>query len=137
MRAMSEENVEIIREMFERFAAGDRESWREVFAEDVVWDTSATSLVAMAGVYEGHSGMERFFIDWLGTWENPALQPVELIDAGDSVVGVFHWNARGRTSGIPTEMTMFGVYDLEDDRVVRYRQYDTREQALEAVGLRE
>lgn len=134
---MSRKNVEIVREMLERFAAGDRESWREVFAEDVVWDTSATSFVAMAGVYEGHSGMERFFIDWLGTWENPALQPVELIDAGESVVGVFHWNARGRTSGIPTEMTMFGVYDLRDDRVVRYRQYDSRMQALEAAGLSE
>jgi ketosteroid isomerase-like protein len=134
---MSEENVAIIREMLERFAAGDRESWREVFAEDVVWDTSATSWVAMAGVYEGHSGIERFFIDWLGTWENPVLQPVEVIDAGDSVVGIFTWNARGRTSGTPTEMTMFGVYDLKDDRVVRYRQYDSRAQALEAAGLSE
>ncbi len=129
--------MQVIRGMLERFAAGDRESWREVFAEDVVWDTSATSLVAMAGVYEGHSEMERFFIDWLGTWESPALQLVELIDAGDSVVGVFHWNARGKTSGIPTEMTMFGVYDLRDERVVRYRQYDSRGQALEAAGLSE
>lgn len=130
---MSRENVEILREMFSRFEAGDRESWREVFADDVVWDISATTF-PQAGVYQGHSGVERFFIDWLGTWENPVLEVLEYIDAGDRVVAVFRWSAHGRTSGIATEMTMFGVYDLENGRVVRFRQYESRAEALEAAG---
>ena len=77
---MSQENVEIVRGMVTRFAAGDRESWREVFAEDAVWDTSATT-TPQAGVYEGHAGMERFFIDWLGTWVNPVVESLELTDS--------------------------------------------------------
>jgi uncharacterized protein len=133
---MSEENVEIVRDMTNRFAAGDRESWRKVVAEDVIWDTSATS-IPQAGVYEGHSGVERFFIDWLGTWENPLVENVELIDGGDSVVVVFRWTGRGKASGVETETTMFAVYDVKDGRVVRFRQYDTRQEALEAAGLSE
>ena len=133
---MSQENVEIVREMSERFATGDRESWREVFAKDVIWDTSATT-TPQAGVYEGHAGVERFFIDWLGTWDNPAVEMLDLIDAGDSVVAVFRWTGRGRTSGIDTAMTMFAVYDLKDGQVVRFRQYETRNEALEAAGLSE
>ena len=101
---MSQENVEIVREMTERFAGGDRESWREVFAEDVTWDTSATTL-PQAGVYEGHAGVERFFIDWLGTWEDLELEPMDFIDAGESVITVFRWTGRGRSSGVQTEAT--------------------------------
>jgi ketosteroid isomerase-like protein len=133
---MSEENVEIVRDMTNRFATGDRESWREVFAEDVIWDTSSTT-IPQAGVYEGHSGVERFFIDWLGTWENPLLETLELLDAGDSVISIFRWTGRGRASGVETETTMFAVYDVKDGRIVRFRQYDTRQEALEAAGLSE
>jgi ketosteroid isomerase-like protein len=136
---MSQENVEFVRAMFEGFEgiqAGDRESWRGMIAEDVIWDTSATRF-PQAGVYEGHSGVERFFIDWLGTWERPVVEALDYIDAGDSVVVVFRWSGRGRTSGIDTAMTMFAVYDLKDAQVVRFRQYETRKQALEAAGLSE
>ena len=128
--------MEIVRRMNDRFASGDRESWREVFAEDVIWDTSATAL-PRAGVYEGHSGIERFFIDWLGTWENPRIEYLEHIDAGDSVISIFRWTGRGKASGVETQTTMFGVYDVKDRRITRYRQCETREEALEAAGLSE
>ena len=133
---MSEENVEIVREMVTRFAAGDWEGWREVFTEDAIWDTSATT-TPQAGVYEGHAGMERFFIDWLGTWENPVVETLELIDAGDCVISVFRWTGRGKASGVETETTMFGVYVVEGGLILRFRQYESREEALEAAGLRE
>jgi uncharacterized protein len=133
---MSQENVEIVREMTNRFASGDRESWREVFVEDVIWDTSATT-IPQAGVYEGHSGVERVFIDWLGTWENLFIESLDLIDAGDSVITVFRWTGRGKASGVETQTTMFGVYDVKDRRITRFRQYETRDEALEAAGLRE
>jgi len=133
---MSDENVEIVRDMSKRFAAGDRESWRQTFAEDAIWDTSATNS-PQAGIYDGHAGIERFFIDWLGTWEDLVLETVDLIDAGDSVISVIRWIGRGKASGVTTEATMFGVYDIEDGRIVRYRQYETRDEALEAAGLSE
>jgi ketosteroid isomerase-like protein len=131
---VSERNVEIVGEMTERFRQGDRDSWREQFADDVVWDTSGTSL-PNAGVYVGHDGIERFFVDWLGTWRDLRMDPVEFIDAGDSVVAVFRWHGRGRTSGVETEVEMYGIYDLREEKIVRYRQFDSREDALAAAGL--
>jgi hypothetical protein len=38
---------------------------------------------------------------------------------------------------LQAERVFFAVYDLRDGKVVRYRQYETRAEALEAVGLRE
>jgi ketosteroid isomerase-like protein len=133
---MSQENVEMVNELFARFVAGDRESWRNKFAEDVVWDTSATTMPA-AGIYRGHAGVEQFFVEWLGAWEDPVIESLETIDAGDSVVSAFRWTGRGRTSGVQTQREWFGVYDLGEGRVVRWRQYDTRAEALDAAGLSE
>ena len=130
---VTRENVEIIRDLFARFVAGDRASWREVFSEDVVWDTTAANM-AGAGVYRGHEGAERFFVEWLGAWHDPTVEILELIDAGDSVVSTFRWSGRGKASGVETQQTFFGVYDLRDGKVVRYRQYETREEALAAAG---
>ena len=105
-------------------------------AEDAVWDTSATAMPG-AGVQRGHAGVARFFIEWMGAWKNLSVDPLEFIEAGESVVSVFRWTGIGKTSGVPTQRDFFGVYDLRDGRISRYRQYENRTEALEAAGLRE
>jgi hypothetical protein len=44
---------------------------------------------------------------------------------------------RAGGSGVRVERDFFGVYELRESKVVRYSQFDTREEALEAAGLRE
>ncbi len=133
---MSQENVEIVREFASLFESGDRRSWRSYFAPDIVWDVSRSSL-PQAGVYHGHEGMERFFADWLPTWEDYEIEHREFIDAGRSVVVVFRQRGRGKGSGVMAEREFVGIYDLADGIVSRYRQFESRVEALEAVGLSE
>ena len=133
---MSQENVEIVKEFTRRFEQGDRDSWREYFDPAVVWDTSASKMPA-AGVYHGHDGIEEFFRDWLPTWRDFEVETREYIDAGDSVVVVFRQTGTGRSSGVRTARDVFGVYGLKDAKVIRYGLYESREEALEAAGLRE
>jgi uncharacterized protein len=133
---MSKENVEVVKGFLSRFEGGDRVEWREHFHPDVVWDTSASQMPA-AGVYQGQEGVEQFFRDWLGTWTDYEFVFREYIDAGDAVVVVFRQSGTGRGSGVRTERDFYAVYDLRDSKVVRYRQYESRRQALEAAGLRE
>jgi ketosteroid isomerase-like protein len=133
---MSRENVEIVRGFNRIFAEGNREEWRHHFDPDVIWDASASGMPE-AGVYRGHQGVERFFRDWLGTWTDYSVDFREHIDAGDSVVTVFRQCGTGRTSGVRSERDFFGVHDLKDSKVVRFRLYESREEALEAAGLEE
>ena len=133
---MSQENVETVKRFTSLFEAGDRDGWRDYFDPDVVWDISASKMPA-AGIYHGHEGVERFFREWLGAWSDYGVQTREYIDAGDSVVIVFRQGGTGRSSGVRTERDFFGVYDLSESKVVRYRQYESREEAIEAAGLRE
>jgi ketosteroid isomerase-like protein len=131
---MSQQDVDTVREFLQQFEAGDRVSWRGYFAEDVIWDMSRSTLMS-AGVYEGHDGVERFFTDWLGTWDDYEIEHREVLDAGDCVVVVFKQRGRGKASGIFTERDFAGVYELEGGKVVRYREYETRDDALRASGL--
>jgi uncharacterized protein len=133
---VSEENVEVVKRFMSRFEAGDRREWREHFDPDVVWDTSASQM-PVAGVYRGHPGVERFFRDWLGTWTDYEVANTEYIDAGDAVIVVFRQSGTGRGSGVRVERDFFGVYELRESKVVRFRLYASREDALEAAGLRE
>jgi ketosteroid isomerase-like protein len=133
---MSQENVEVVRRFNRIFERGDREEWLTYFDPDVVWDTSASEMPA-AGVYHGHEGVERWFRDWLETWADYEIENREYIEAGDAVVVVFRQSGTGRGSGVRTERDFFIVYDLRDSKVVRFRLFESREEALEAAGLSE
>jgi uncharacterized protein len=133
---MSQENVKIVKTFTRLFEKGDRDEWRKHFDPNVVWDTSASNMPS-AGVYEGHQGVDRFFRDWLGTWRDYEIATREYLDAGDSVVIVFRQHGTGRESGVEIERDFFGVYDLRASKVVRFRMFESRDQALEAAGLRD
>jgi ketosteroid isomerase-like protein len=131
---MSEENVEIVRGLFDRWGT---DYWRDHVAEDVVWDTSAVDVAGASGIYTGHAGVEDFFREWLGPWEDPMVQLVEAIDAGDSVFIKMRWRGRGRGSGAEVQRDFFGVYEVRGGLIVGFRQAETRAEALEVAGLSE
>jgi ketosteroid isomerase-like protein len=134
---MSEKNVEIVREFTRLFDAGDRESWRRYFHPDVVWDMSASGHV-LAGVYHGYEGVEKFFVDWLSTWDDYKVETREVIDAGDAVITVAHQRGRGKGSGVVIERDFFGVWELRDGKVSRFRDVGpSRNAAIKAAGLSE
>ncbi len=53
------------------------------------------------------------------------------------MVVVFRQSGTGRGSGVRTERDFFGVYELRESKVVRYRMYESRQEALEAAGRSE
>jgi ketosteroid isomerase-like protein len=130
---VSQRNVDIVRSFHEAFGAGDRVEWRRHFHPDVVWDVT-DSAMPLAKVYRGHEGVEEFFRDWLGTWDDYRQETLEVIDAGDSVIVVFRQTGRGRSSGIEVDRVFYNLYELADGKVVRFRLFESREAALAAAG---
>jgi ketosteroid isomerase-like protein len=63
--------------------------------------------------------------------------PEELIDAGDQIVAVIHFRGRGRASGIEVDARSYSVYTVRNGKTVRMEEFIEREEALEAVRLRE
>src|SRR6478672_2745753 len=134
---MSQENVEIVREIYRAVARRDAGSAFSVYADDIVWEVSARRELVMDRVYHGHEGVRRFWRDALSAFGEVDLDVEELIDAGDRVVALIREREIGRTSRVPVEASHAAVWTLADGKVIRMQVFDDRQQALKAVGLAE
>jgi ketosteroid isomerase-like protein len=138
---MSQENVEIMRRVFEEFQAGmERGDLGDRFEETVADDSEFITAVPLEGrsVWRGREGFAEFMRAWTENFEDWSIRLERLIDAGDDrVVGLTHQSATGKASGAPVELNLGTVAELKDGRVVRMRNYLTYGEALEAAGLRE
>lgn len=135
---MSEENVEIVRRVYE--AAARRDSTAVLALDDraVELDNSRLQIVGGAGgIYHGHDGLRTFFREWHDAWEKIEYDYDELIDAGEQVVSVVTRRGRGRASGAGVEMHVALVWTLGEGKVSQVVWFPTRADALEATGLSE
>ena len=118
--------------------AVNRDDWQAALAyldPSVEWDSDPGD--PDAATFHGPDGVRQFWTTWTENFEDLALYPVDLLDAGDAVVAVTRLVGRGKASGVEVERLFFSVYEFREGKVVRYRQFDTRAEALEAAGLSE
>ena len=132
---MSQENVEIVRRAVAAVNQRDIDGYLACCANDV---QLSTPLAEVAGVYEGPDGIRRFFADLGDTSPDFKITTERLEAVGtDRVLAFMLVTGTGRASGIPQEARTGNVYDLADGKIERIRIFVDREQALEAIGLRE
>jgi ketosteroid isomerase-like protein len=131
---MSQENVEVVRRIYDTYVSGDFEAAFSLIEPDVVFDGTVRP---EGKVYEGHKGLAEALRTWTGTWEAFRMDLEELIDAGDHVIAVEHHSGRGRGSGLPLSQPYFSVFTLRGGMVTRIVWFQNRREALEAAGLSE
>ncbi len=133
---MSEENVEIVRGVYDAWQRGDFEAALEPFHEDVEWfGPPDISRAGGGGVARGHEGVSRSIGRWMGAWGELRFELRDLIDFGDEVLAEGWQQGRGRGSGVEVSEEIFSVWTLRAGKIVRQRMFRDRAQALEAVGL--
>ena len=134
---MSQENVDIVREAFEAFLGGDRETTAKLVDPEVEFHGTVGGLEE-GRIAHGQSQIDQIFeAEDLEAWEERRLEAEEFIDAGDNVVVLLHEYRRGRGSGVELETKTAVVAAVSGGRVVRIQGYMDRDAALEAVGVRE
>jgi uncharacterized protein len=136
---MSEENVELVRAVYGAAGRRDGANVLAYYDPDVDWDVSRSPLARLVGggYYRGHEGLRRFFRSYHEAWENIEYECEELIDAGEHVISVDRERGRGRTSGVAVELTQYAVWTIREGKIVRVVWFPTREEALDAAGVRE
>jgi ketosteroid isomerase-like protein len=135
---MSQENVEIVRRSFEGFQAGiergDPGAGSEDFADDFEWIVP-TPLDGRS-VWSGREGFVEFIRTWTEQFEDWSIRVERLIDAGgDRVVALTYQSATGKESGVPVELNLGMVCEIEAGRLARVTNYLSHAEALEAAGL--
>jgi ketosteroid isomerase-like protein len=131
---MSEENVEVVRRMYEAFHGGDADRALSYFAPAVVADFSRR---LGGGIGHGREGLRRIITEWVGTFEGFHDEIEEIRDVGGLVYVIATQRGRGKGSGVDVETTYALLYEIDGDKITRLTGYRTTTEALEAAGLSE
>jgi ketosteroid isomerase-like protein len=131
---MSEENVEIARAAFEAWSRGDLDAWLAEADPEIEW-----YVLPEAPDPGPHRGRDAI-LERAALWRDMLAlrgKVVEYIDAGEYVL--MPVRMRGRPPGSDAEVVLDEVYvgKFRDGKVVELREYRTKAEAFQAVGLSE
>jgi ketosteroid isomerase-like protein len=133
---MSEENVEVIRDLVAAINGGEFERSLEYHTDDVVLEGPAG---IRGGTFRGREAVMEWFADWFRVFDwNVHADIREIAEIGDDgVFLVVDLRGRGRGSGVEAAETFAWLYRLREGKIARIEGYLSREEALEAAGLSE
>ena len=128
---MSQENVEAVRLSIAAYQEGEWEQATAYLAPDVVWE------VGQELPARGPAAVREMWMRWNEDWERLDMIDEEIVDAGDKVFVAMHYLGRGRLGGVAIDQWVFEVHTFRDGQCVSKVDFETRAEALEAVGLSE
>ena len=133
MAAMSQENVEIVRDAYARYNAGERspELW--------FWHPDAEYHAARedpdSAVHRGIDAIRQQFASWHEAYPDLRVDVLDARGNGDLVLLWVRFVGHGAASGIPLEMELAHLYTMRDGKAAKVVEYMDRDEALEAAGL--
>ena len=123
----------VVRRLYEHLAARDADNLRALVHPEVEWDLSERLFDAQ--VLHGRPAVERYFEEWFGISGEGGHVVDELVVRGEQVVAAVRLKMRGRQSGIPVEAAVSHVWTVRGGMVVRFKLFQTWEEALAAAGI--
>jgi ketosteroid isomerase-like protein len=133
---MSQENVEVVQRMLDAFNRGDADAVVATFDERCELHEPPEMPDRPAGGFRGHDGIRA----WMANLRDAAgaeFEPRSVTSHGEVVLFELASRGRGEASGAPFEWTTFAVARVREAKIVSIQAFLSRNEALEAVGLRE
>jgi ketosteroid isomerase-like protein len=132
---MSQEKVEIVRRIFDRWATGDFGAGLADLDPGVVFVVRPPVPEAVKTV--GPDGIRKYMRGFLDNWDRYAVEARTLRAADDIVVAHAVQHGEGKASRIEMEQEFFMLFTFRGGRIVRIESVLNEREALEAAGLRE
>jgi ketosteroid isomerase-like protein len=128
---VSEHEIEIVERFFEARSRGDL-GYLNYIDPDAEFDLSE-SRATYRGIYRGHEEIRRQWESLQEAWAVTDLRPDEPVVVGDKVVVTVRISAQGRTSGVRLDGTGANVFTFKEGRIVHFKLFQTKAEALAAV----
>ena len=131
---MSQENVEVVRALFDAWNAHDMDGLRKLYDPSVI--VRSPEGWPEPGPFVGTDAIMRQWNEMREAWNADNLEPVsEFIDSADRVVVRFIWSGVGH--GPDTDLQLTGVWTLRNGKIFHTEFFWDHAEALKAVGLEE
>ncbi len=144
---MSAESLVVVRRLYDGFLSDTTsDAYRRgeipqdqlsLLDPEIDFDQSDSGLPDVGdGRYQGIEGVREFWQHFLEAWQTVHFE-YELIDAGEQVVGLIDQRLLGRATGIEFPVQYAQVITVREGRIIRFKTYAQRDDALRAAGLSE
>jgi ketosteroid isomerase-like protein len=131
---MSEENVEIVRSIYE---AVNRRDWDAAFRDQRPDVELTTPPGPRAGTYRGREECQWYLEGWITTFEAITVEPEEIFESDDEVVVFIRVGAQPKGSSAEIEIRNGHLWTIRNGKARSMRIFPKPEDALEAAGLSE
>ena len=130
---MSQENVETVRRLFEALSRGDLDELEAMTPIDFELDRGASRSPG-SRVYRGPGDIRQLWSDLLDAWSEFEFYEIEMIHTGDAVVRVGGVRGKGKSSGVEVAAEGATLWRFRDGKPVSAALFQSKQEALEAVG---
>ena len=96
----------------------------------------ATRFPGTQGTYHGHDGVREFWRVFIEPWDEFRIEIEGTRATGDLVIAFVRFYAKAR-EGLELEAPFVHVGEFRSGKMIRFRSFDDRAEALEAAGLSE
>jgi uncharacterized protein len=135
---MAQENVELVRGLYDAFGKGDVQAVLDRMDEGVEWNEAENFPYADRNPYVGPQAVLEGVFARLGEeWEVFEVVPEELLDAGDRVVALGRYNATHKATGRGVRAQFVHVWGVRVGRVRSFQQYTDTKQVADAIAPQE
>jgi len=131
---VSQENVALFRKVYDAFNRRDLDATLALMDDAV---EGVPRIAAIEGSYHGPEGMRRWWKSILDAFPDLIAEVGEVRDVRDLTAAAVHLRGQGASSDIPSDQRVWQVVRWRRGKCVWWRVFDTRDEALKAVGLEE
>jgi ketosteroid isomerase-like protein len=132
--AMSEQNVEVVRKVYE---ALNRRDWDAGFHDMHPDFEMTTQREIAAGTRRGRKQVQEFVEEYSAAFDNHIFEPDEFLENGDQVVVLLTRRARPKGGSADIVVRNGHLWTVRDGTILSMKSFPDPEKALEAVRLRE
>jgi uncharacterized protein len=132
---MSQENITVIRGMYESFSKGDVTSVLGQMHQHIEWREAENFIYADRNPYRGPQAvLEGVFMRLASEWADFKVMPEEWLDAGNHIVVLGTYSGRHKESSREVRAQFAHIWGVTHGRVVRFQQYTDTKQFADAIA---
>jgi ketosteroid isomerase-like protein len=132
---MSQENVAVIRSLYDSFGKGDVPAVLGQMDPQIEWNEAENFIYADRNPYVGPQAVLEGVFMRLGTeWDGFSVSPEQWLNAGDHVVVLGTYSGKHKETGREVRAQFAHVWGVREGRVVRFQQYTDTKQFADVVA---
>jgi ketosteroid isomerase-like protein len=132
---MSQDNVALVRSLYDAFARGDVPVVLAAMDPAIEWNEAENFPYADKNPYVGPQAvLEGVFARLAGEWDGFSVTAEELLDAGHAVVARGRYGGVYKKTGVRINAQFAHVWKLRAGKIVKFQQYVDTAQVARAVA---